>query len=90
MTNTPPPATTANASEASVLSRKPSTVEKQEFTFKIIVIGDADTGKTAFLHRYVQSRFEHIYKTTVSQLKVVTACSKEKNMSFCRSVLIHK
>ncbi|XP_072051404.1 ras-related protein Rab-7L1-like [Amphiura filiformis] len=38
---------------------------KQEKLFKVLVVGDSLVGKTAFVRRYVQGRYEDNYKVTV-------------------------
>ncbi|CAF0848842.1 unnamed protein product [Rotaria sordida] len=39
--------------------------QKQEYTLKIIVIGERATGKTAFIQRYVNNTFAGIYHSTI-------------------------
>ena len=38
---------------------------RQEKLFKLLVVGDSLVGKTAFVRRYVQGRYEDNYKVTV-------------------------
>lgn len=39
---------------------------RQEFLFKIIVVGDVSTGKTSLIQRFVRNAVTHQYKPTVS------------------------
>lgn len=39
--------------------------QKREFLFKVLVIGELATGKTALVNRYVQNIFTGRYQTTV-------------------------
>ena len=41
-------------------------IEQDEFTFKLLLVGDVGTGKTCFIKRYVENRFSTHYKATVS------------------------
>lgn len=40
-------------------------LRQTEFLFKILVIGDASTGKTSFIKRYVHQYFSNSYKATI-------------------------
>lgn len=51
------------SSSSSFTLERSTTVPVQEF--KIIVVGDANTGKTSLIHRYVLKQFQSVYKTTV-------------------------
>lgn len=37
----------------------------REIIFKILIVGDAEVGKTSFVQRYVNHSFEKNYKVTV-------------------------
>ncbi|UJR33153.1 hypothetical protein I4U23_020610 [Adineta vaga] len=39
-------------------------IEIQEYTLKVVVIGDVNTGKTAIIRRYVDKTFSTAYRTT--------------------------
>jgi Ras-related protein Rab-32 len=39
--------------------------QKREFLFKVLVIGELATGKTALVKRYVHSFFSEHYRATV-------------------------
>lgn len=38
---------------------------EKEILFKILIIGDAEVGKTSFVKRYVNSSYDKNYKATV-------------------------
>ena len=41
-------------------------VEKKEFLFKVLVIGDLGVGKTSIIKRYVHQFFSVHYRATIS------------------------
>lgn len=41
------------------------TVEKREYLYKILVIGELGTGKTSFIRRYVHNFFSQNYRATI-------------------------
>jgi len=44
---------------------KETELKKKEYIFKVIVVGDAGTGKTTFIQRYVHNYFSLHYKSTI-------------------------
>jgi GTPase SAR1 family protein len=59
--------TTTSQTGADQDSRKviaPS-IQAQEYTIKILVIGELGTGKTAIIQRYVKNVFSSYYRNTV-------------------------
>lgn len=50
---------------------------KTESSFKIIIIGGCDTGKTNLVQRYVHNRFSHAYRMTVSVLFLYIQCESK-------------
>ncbi|CAF0744244.1 unnamed protein product [Rotaria sp. Silwood1] len=58
--------TTASPSESISQNRTISVEErKQEYTMKILVIGELGTGKTALIQRYVNNTFLGVYRSTI-------------------------
>ena len=45
-------------------------MDKKEYLFKVLVVGECETGKTSIITQYVHRKFEGNYKATVSQLKI--------------------
>jgi Ras-related protein Rab-32 len=43
--------------------------QKREYLFKVLVIGELATGKTALVKRYVHNFFSEHYRATVGFLK---------------------
>ena len=39
--------------------------DPREFLFKLIVVGEANVGKTSIVHRYVEGTFSSKYKYTI-------------------------
>lgn len=39
--------------------------DPREFLFKVIVVGEANVGKTSIVHRYVEGTFSSKYKYTI-------------------------
>jgi GTPase SAR1 family protein len=37
-----------------------------EYVYKILVVGDLGSGKTSFIHRYVNGTFSSTYRATIS------------------------
>jgi Ras-related protein Rab-32 len=50
---------------SSVSNMTPSTPEKRECLYKILVIGELGTGKTSFIKRYVHQFFSQNYRATI-------------------------
>jgi len=44
---------------------------KNEFVFKVLVVGDLNTGKTCLIHRYVHNNFRKTRSTVSEQLKLI-------------------
>ena len=40
-------------------------MEKKEYLFKVLVVGECETGKTSVIAQYVHRKFENNYKATV-------------------------
>jgi Ras-related protein Rab-7L1 len=40
-------------------------MNEKEILFKILVVGDAEVGKTSFVRRYVNTAYDKNYKATV-------------------------
>jgi GTPase SAR1 family protein len=61
------PALSSSTTDRNVLrsSSPPRTLLKQEYTLKIIVIGELGAGKTALIQRYVKNTFTGQYRSTV-------------------------
>lgn len=47
-------------------------VKKKSF-FKVLILGDSDSGKTSLMNRYVNRRFSETYKVTMG----ADFCTKE-------------
>ena len=41
-------------------------MDKKEYLFKVLVVGECETGKTSVITQYVHRKFENNYKATVS------------------------
>ena len=41
-------------------------MEKKEYLFKVLVVGECETGKTSIITQYVHRKFENNYKATVT------------------------
>ena len=37
-----------------------------EYVYKILVVGDLGSGKTSYIHRYVNGTFSSTYRATIS------------------------
>lgn len=46
-----------------------------EHLLKILIVGDANVGKSAFVHRYVNGQFSRTYKMTMGGRNVSAARS---------------
>ena len=44
-------------------------MDKKEYLFKVLVIGECETGKTSIITQYVHRKFESNYKATVRKLR---------------------
>lgn len=54
--------------------------EKDEFSFKILVIGDVGTGKTSIIKRYVHDVFSDQYRATVRLEKILNQFTPMQNI----------
>ena len=48
-------------------SNQTGSMEKKEYLFKVLVVGECETGKTSVITQYVHRKFENNYKATVRQ-----------------------
>ena len=42
-----------------------SDMNEKEILFKILIVGDAEVGKTSFVRRYINSAYDKNYKATI-------------------------
>jgi len=55
-------------------------LSKQEYTLKILVIGELGTGKTAMIQRYVKNTFSGHYRSTVCWFYLIRISIKRLNI----------
>ena len=62
-------------------------MDRREYLFKVLVVGECETGKTSFITQYVHKRFENNYKATVSvQICSLTTFLAPPNLHFRSTV----
>lgn len=64
----------------------PQKANRKRKHYKILVIGDQNTGKTSIIHRYVHRKFLDKYQVTVGagiNMKEITWSDRVFNLEFC-------